>query len=591
MPFDEQQDVPSIPVLASTPAPATKTYSRRRESRVKVRIGCNNCKLRRIKCDEKRPTCTNCSRSKKICSGYPASRITRTGEIIYPKRITATDMKAISGTRARFQPQQSAWNLPSPLYSPSTLSFNEQQGRYFQLFCEHITGDLSGFFNNAFWSRIVLQECHSEAAVRHAVVALGALYYILEKREEPRSSSSADIQGYNYDITRHWEIAVRQYSQAINALMEVGRADTQSHRTCLVASALLAYFDSFIGDHKQAIIQIRNGLRLLEQPRAEWQRAFLPRPEEAVEEELVQMFTGLAIQAKTYDMAFHFSQPWVIELTASHSSDSSSWEGASPISIQSQTLFPEEFESTLEARLALYSLLERIFRFNEVMFKAIPDCSAGILPPSMRQYGLRFKDEIEAWSDAYDHILTCRRIPGVTDQERSAIAVLKMGQITAQVVFLMTFADSEGTFDLFMPQFRAINSLAYEVVGDDEKKPSFSTELGIVPPLYFVATKCRDPLIRREAIQLLTKSSRREAMWDSELAARIATWVMELEEDGLSPLEQDDKPSQTVPNEKRVRVRAVEFDLRERFAVVQVGSRGLPSGVPDAKSRGTRITW
>ncbi|KAI0970720.1 hypothetical protein F4678DRAFT_434454 [Xylaria arbuscula] len=36
-----------------------------------VRTGCNNCKQRRIKCDEKRPSCTQCTRSKKLCAGYP----------------------------------------------------------------------------------------------------------------------------------------------------------------------------------------------------------------------------------------------------------------------------------------------------------------------------------------------------------------------------------------------------------------------------------------------------------------------------------------------------------------------------------------
>ncbi|TLD15214.1 hypothetical protein PspLS_10757 [Pyricularia sp. CBS 133598] len=40
----------------------------------KVRSGCKNCKLRRIKCDEKRPACTQCTRSKKICIGYPQSK-------------------------------------------------------------------------------------------------------------------------------------------------------------------------------------------------------------------------------------------------------------------------------------------------------------------------------------------------------------------------------------------------------------------------------------------------------------------------------------------------------------------------------------
>jgi hypothetical protein len=46
-----------------------------------------------------------------------------------------------------------------------------------------------------------------------------------------------------------------------------------------------------------------------------------------------------------------------------------------------------------------------------------------------------------------------------------------------------------------------------------------------------------------------------------------------------------------IPEDKRVMVRAVEFDLRERFAVVQLGSRELPTGSLDLKTRVTKITW
>ncbi|KAH8891327.1 hypothetical protein GQ53DRAFT_153580 [Thozetella sp. PMI_491] len=686
---------------------------RARTSKPKVKTGCSNCKQRRIKCDEKRPACSNCVRSKKMCTGYPPPpRSARLEEIrIAPKPSTAVDIQPYEQTRLapRVQAQESipppgreqiilpprrAQKLqrryqtppytpiqaPPPLiYQLSTLPFSEQEGLYFQLFQERTASELSGFFDNLFWSRVVLQECHSEAAVRHAVVALGALYKTLEKStESPPGSPNEDHDPMDSPM-RHWEMAVKQYSQAINTLMDVNTADTKSHRMRLMASILLACFDSFIGDHKQAIFQIQNGLRLLEQLRAERRRAFLPRPEEPVEEELIQMFTRLAIQAKSYDMAFHFPRPWVITLTTTEPSDPSSpsSEGASPVSLQTQDPLPEQFTTAKEARLAWDSLVERIFRFTETMFNYAQDGPTGVLPASLRQYGLRFKNEIEAWSDAFDHILASRNLPGVTSQEKTAIAALKMGQIMSQVLFLMTFSDSEAVFDNFTPQFKAIIDLALEVVGDEERraaakrcpdpqfcehryghapdifggheyaahhiKASFSADLGIVPPLYVVATKCRNPVIRRQAIQLLRSSSRREGMWDSELAARIGMWIAEIEEEedplltpGQSPVQTNSRPStsgssvrlngsmdfgdnalgpggnarwdarresqttllgrnlqrtKAVPEEKRVMVRAVEFDLRERFAIVQLGTRGLPNGAPDRRSRGTKIVW
>lgn len=598
------------------------------------------------------------------------------------------------------------------LYRPSlNLPFSDQEGQYFFLFQEHTANELSGFFDSGFWTRSVLQECHSASAIRHAVVALGALYKTLEKSNESPPASPFPDRDPGDSAVRHWEMAFRQYSHACNALVKVESAEATSNRTRLMASVLLACFDSFVGDHRQAIVQIQNGLGLLEQLRAERRRAFLSSSDEPVEEELTQMFTRLAIQAKSYDMAFHFPQPWVVRLTSNQGQDPASpaSDASSPIGI-SQDPIPDRFASVMEARLAWDKLCERIFRFTEIMFAHAKNGVMGVLPTSLQHYGASFKTDIEAWSQAFDPILAGRTAPGVSSQEKAAIAVLKMFQIMGKLLFLMTFSDSEMHFDNFGPYFKGIVDLALEVVGDEERraaarrcpdpafcrhqhrcepdifggheyaarhiKPSFSADLGIVPPLYVVATKCREPHIRRQAIQLLRSSARREGMWDSELTARIGMWIAEIEEEdidffdasgygntiptpGSSPVQtvhhamsvsrpstssgcspraqsyssefgsaqwdaasvassstaggdgsrayspssarspqqpQKQQPLQQktgvpIPEEKRVMVRAVQFDLRERSAVIQLGSRNLKTGTPDLKTRVTKITW
>lgn len=562
------------------------------------------------------------------------------------------------------------------IYTPSVnLPFNEQEGLYFHLFQEQTANELSGFFDNIFWSRGVLQECFSETAIRHAVVALGALYKTLEKTcESPPGSPTDSNDSYMIDTPiRHWKMACEKYSHACNELSAQGSQITD--RTRLMGSVLLACFDSFIGDHRQAICQIQNGLGLLEQLRAERRRAFLPKPEEPVEEELIQMFTRLAIQAKSYDMAFHFPHPYVICLNGpprSGDSTSPTSDGSSPVSLHHDPI-PERFLSSREARQSWDALVERIFRFTEMMFSYVSNGPMGVLPSSLRRHGISFKDQIQDWSNAYEHILASRTAPGISSQEKAAIAALKMAQIMSQVLFLMTFSDSETQFDAFNPQFKAIVDLALEVVGDEERraaakrcpdrqfcqhpfdhwtdlfgeheyaarhiKPSFSADLGIVPPLFVVATKCRDHVLRRQAIQLLKSSSRREGMWDSELAARIGVWIAGIEEGedimtmGESPLTDRSRPStssngsvdfgddtplgpggnarydvrrgslaaghmamarvprKAVPAEQRVMIKAVEFDLRERFATIQLGTRGLPTGAPDLKTRVKRLIW
>lgn len=38
--------------------------------RKRTRTGCLTCRKRRIKCDERKPFCNNCEKSKKCCAGY-----------------------------------------------------------------------------------------------------------------------------------------------------------------------------------------------------------------------------------------------------------------------------------------------------------------------------------------------------------------------------------------------------------------------------------------------------------------------------------------------------------------------------------------
>ncbi|KAK4228221.1 hypothetical protein QBC38DRAFT_454450 [Podospora fimiseda] len=701
---------------SSPPSADGQKQKRARTSKPKVKTGCNNCKQRRIKCDEQRPECYNCVRSKKVCSGYPPPpRSARPFEEvrIAPKpvpiasapppgrqAITLPPRRALKVQRRAsppITPTTTIQAVPRLLHVLSTnLPLTAEEGQYFQLFREQTANDLSGFFDLGFWAHSVPRECHAAAAIRHAVIALGALYKTLDKsNESPPSSPSSSLNRYDSAV-KHWEVAFRQYSNACTSLLRADTAATTSNRTRLMASVLLACFDSFVGHHKQAIKQIQTGLALLDKLRTERRRAFSPSPDDTVEDELTQMFTRLAIQAKSYDMAFHFPHPWVVSLTGQNNqgpSSPASEAGSPPPMSINQDPIPERFSSAKEARLAWDKLIEGIFRLHETLFAQAQNGVMGVLPADLLQLGLGYAKELDDWSSAYEHILASRTAPGISSQEKAAIVVLKMNQVMTRVLFLMTYRDSEMHFDRFTPEFKHLVELALEVVGDEERraaarrcpdpatcrhqdrcepdifggtayatrhiKPSFSADLGIVPPLYVVATKCRVPHIRRQAIQLLRSSARREGMWDSELTARIGMWITDVEEaelysndffmpspeaspidaysyrsasrsvtppsatfstngrlsvspppnfefgdvsfssggvnsirESLSPGFPVTKPQpKAVPAEKRVMVRAVEFDLRERSAIIQIGSRDLKVGMPDLKTKVKEIRW
>jgi hypothetical protein len=66
-------------------------------------------------------------------------------------------------------------------------------------------------------------------------------------------------------------------------------------------------------------------------------------------------------------------------------------------------------------------------------------------------------------------------------------------------------------------------------------------DMGWIPPLYFVALKCRSHSLRLRAIKLLRYNVHKEGMWDAEVAANVAQEVMDLEErDVQHPLNEEE---------------------------------------------------
>ncbi|RDW88439.1 hypothetical protein BP6252_00471 [Coleophoma cylindrospora] len=662
-----------------------KEKKQRRASKPKVKTGCNNCKNRRVKCDETRPQCQKCVKSGRRCDGYPAynprrdgarpdfvtrilpapaikprdsnpsnsyrsysisSRSSSSGSSASPPRIPPTAVVRRRPERPEIPERPEGSERPerpdairfSPMHAaPSiSLAFDSQESLYFRLFREHTANELSGFFDSGFWTRSVLQESHSEASIRHAVVALGALYKTLEKASES-PPGSPDSDNWEDTAPDHYNFALQQYGKSLKRLREAleGR-ETRSPRTVLISIVLFTCFQSFIGDHKNAILQIQAGLGLLEERRAEQRQPQMLQSPPVLEDELVQMFTRLAVQAKSYDMAFHFPAPYVIRLNPSGFPSSPS-DPSSPSSISSgpsEPSIPECFETLQEARTSLDSLTERIMCFSEALstFYGGP---SNILPTFIRHSGQAFRASLESWSKAFEPLLESRRNIGITNTQRAGINVCKMMQLMTAILFWTGFSLSEMNFDAFTPEFRFVVELAKEIVVDEELslaakrcgsltkcrhhqpsyhqslpapfsdedafnhiKPSFALDLGIVPPLFVVATKCRDRKLRREAIRLLVSSPRREGMWDSILSGRAALWIMEIEEEDLPPYhpwtaDQDlDSADALPPDDKRVMVKEILFDLQKHQATLRCGTRGLQdASVADARARETFITW
>ncbi|KAH7399936.1 hypothetical protein BKA64DRAFT_469642 [Cadophora sp. MPI-SDFR-AT-0126] len=125
---------------------------------------------------------------------------------------------------------------------------------------------------------------------------------------------------------------------------------------------------------------------------------------------------------------------------------------------------------------------------------------------------------------------------------------LDTGHINSPVVLLISvywrlvrllleslLSDSEMIYDKYNIDFGYIVKTCTHLASDQSsnfvsRKALFTLEIGIIPALHFTATKCRDPLLRQEAIALMFSQKRQEGEYDGVLCARIGRWIAACEE-------------------------------------------------------------
>lgn len=129
-----------------------------RAKKPKVKSGCKTCKIRRVKCDEGKPTCYRCKKFGIACDGYgdplPLSRAAKPA-LLLPRNVPG-----------------------SSFYTPSaTVKFdNQEEYQYFLYFREQVTLDLSGSMPETMWNKVIPRAIDSEPALRNLTIAVSAIH-------------------------------------------------------------------------------------------------------------------------------------------------------------------------------------------------------------------------------------------------------------------------------------------------------------------------------------------------------------------------------------------------------------------------------
>lgn len=380
----------------------------------------------------------------------------------------------------------------------------------FHFFRTHVAAQAAGAFDLSFWTVDLMQATLLHPAIWHATAAVAAMH---KRYSIP---FTADAQAAR---DRHYSLALNQYNASIRHLVGIagceGDPSPVDKEALLMASVLFTGLCSLRGDHRQAFVHMRNGLRLFHQWRP-WESRSQPRAPGGVLpiDSLITLFNRLDSQA----------------LNLMDDAMRATWE---PNVYPRQTLttpFTSATEAYFEFELLFNGLLELMQR-REFL-------SMEIVPNPLHKVRDSYRGSFHVWAAKFSNF---QASPFVKPADENAILSLRIWQLTAQIALDLDVTNIGMCWDEFHAQFERIVDLTEQLLGNQyagsqadarPRAPVFSFAAQTCEPLYLVAESCRNSVTRRRAIELLRRWPRREGLWDSVLAATVGEAIMLREESG-----------------------------------------------------------
>ncbi|KAK4234803.1 hypothetical protein C8A03DRAFT_18363 [Achaetomium macrosporum] len=490
---------------ADSPASGTRPPHSGRKGSKKVRTGCVTCKIRKVKCDEAKPYCMRCTKTGRRCDGY------LDGRTIAQRQRRAAGLggsDAVGMMRAPTAP-------PAPFYDWAS----SDERRAFHFF-QHVTAPcLSGDLDSAFWRVLVLQISQSEPAVRHAVLAVSSLHEGMVQAAATTPYASPEDRN---------SFALYQYNRAIACLLDQMRTVDARPLVPLLTCVLFVCIEFMQCKDRPSLLHLAQGGQILSQLGRK--ASSTPNPEiDLIKQHLVPMYTRLSLTLLMFGGE----------------------AAAIPTPLKTLTEVPIVFETIDEVRYVLYDFMHQCLRFAKKTHVA----KIVEIPSEQRREFENERDYLLRELAKFNVAFSLYRSTRCRDPPAGSIALIQIHVHTTFIWISTALSKHETVFDQYVDTFSAIIPLATEFLDSLASRPTnqgqhaatgppaadtrrlsamFTFDMHIIAPLYFVAAKCRHPIVRRAALDLLRRNpTRRENMWRASVWADIAERTMRLEEKHL----------------------------------------------------------
>ena len=438
-----------------------------------------------------------------------------------------------------------------------------------------------------FWSGIVLQEGHATSATRHAIIAISALVRSLHSQgaQDPLNPLSTKI------LNPHLIFSLVQYQKALRTFRT---GIIQSHhaidsRTALIACLVLSFFDMLHGHRAFAARHMAYGRQLVNSWRQQnWNPGLQLDPEPDSCDNISRVLLRLDLHS--------------LWLPGDRHPELYTGLDSSPLPME----MPAKFRDIDEARYTCHLIVTKSasFRLQTVHLEH----SKGPIPPEIAAKRAYFIEMLRLFNKSATHLL--REPVNCNTKDVHPLArneSLKIYPTAVLIRLASGWGSPETASDSLGEEFEYIISMARSIIEFEARSPTtgdthyhsiaiapasatvsalpnppvIRLEERIVPYLFFVATKCREPTLRREAIGLLLSIRWREGIWDSHMAGKLATWIMEMEERSMDE-------DGFIPEDARCSGETFSIDIATRTAEARCWQNVAGGGCVE---RQTTIVW
>lgn len=418
--------------------------------------------------------------------------------------------------------------VETPLRQPEVFPGSLQEQYFFTFFRHHLAPSLGGYFDSDFWNIQLPRVAHSEPSVYHAIIAIAAL-----------------DQDEMFDTElRHAEPQVPfllHYNKAIHFVKDRPLQDGHSQHVILLTCLLFICLELKRGNTDVALNHLQSGLGILHSHESQTE------PSEILDlgETLAHTFSRLGIQGSLVGRQPPPGSHHVLKAS-----------------------YPGPFSSVEEARQSLISLFIDSLRPTGPEFNFEASFTTSFSEQSRRALLI---SQLHQWNSQLGLFMT-DTLSSPTPQDIRMIRLLRIQSLVAIIWNSTTVPPLDGSsiepaFDAYTNMFKTIISLAAFFIHDPPAQtstpvstssleystssnstfgfslpattnpscspPIFSLEMGLIFALYFVAIKCRSPVLRRQATYMLSRVKPcKEGMWDARVMEKVSQYVIEIEERG-----------------------------------------------------------